>query len=83
MSDQRGKVLRSLRRIAIFVGNFTLEAALAVGKDGEIGESEIKGAVESLVKKSLVGVRTSSQGTLCRLLDTTRCFGETRSKRRA
>jgi predicted ATPase/DNA-binding winged helix-turn-helix (wHTH) protein len=63
-----------LRRIAIFNGHFTLEAALAVGKEGEIGQPEIEGAIESLFNKSLVVVRTSSRGTLYRLLDTTRCY---------
>jgi predicted ATPase/DNA-binding winged helix-turn-helix (wHTH) protein len=63
-----------LRRVAIFIGHFTLEAALAVGEEGEIGRSEIEGAVENLVNKSLMGVRTSSRGALYRLLDTTRCY---------
>src|SRR6266404_5327234 len=63
-----------LRRIAIFIGNFTLEAALAVGKEGEIGQFEIEGAVENLVNKSLIGVWTSSRGPCYRLLDTTRAY---------
>jgi predicted ATPase/DNA-binding winged helix-turn-helix (wHTH) protein len=63
-----------LRRVAIFIGHFTLEAALAVGKEGGIGQSEIEGAVGNLVNKSLMAVRTSSRGTLYRLLDTTRCY---------
>src|SRR6202521_3461735 len=73
--DHLSEVERAvLRRVAIFLGHFTLEAALAVGKDEEIGQSEIEGAVENLVNKSLMGVRTSSRGTLYRLLDTTRCY---------
>jgi predicted ATPase/DNA-binding winged helix-turn-helix (wHTH) protein len=63
-----------LRRVAIFIGHFTLEAALAVGKEGEIGQPEIEGAVENLVNKSLMGVRAGSRGKLYRLLDTTRCY---------
>jgi predicted ATPase/DNA-binding winged helix-turn-helix (wHTH) protein len=63
-----------LRRIAIIVGSFTLEAALVVGKDVKTGESEVEGAVENLVNKSLLGFQTSSRGTLYRLLDTTRCY---------
>jgi predicted ATPase/DNA-binding winged helix-turn-helix (wHTH) protein len=63
-----------LRRLAIFVGHFTLGAAIAVGKEGKIGQLEIEGAVENLVSKSLMEVRTSSRGTLYRLLDTTRCY---------
>jgi predicted ATPase/DNA-binding winged helix-turn-helix (wHTH) protein len=73
--DHLSEVERAvLRRVAIFIGHFTLEAALAVGKDEEIGQSEMEGAVENLVNKSLMGVRTSSRGTLYRLLDTTRCY---------
>lgn len=63
-----------LRRVAIFIGHFRLEAALAVGQDEKIGQSEIEGAVENLVNKSLIGVRASSRGTLYRLLDTTRSY---------
>jgi predicted ATPase/DNA-binding winged helix-turn-helix (wHTH) protein len=63
-----------LRRVAIFIGHFTLEAALAVGKEEDIVQSEIEGAVENLVNKSLMAVRTSSRGTVYRLLDTTRWY---------
>jgi predicted ATPase/DNA-binding winged helix-turn-helix (wHTH) protein len=63
-----------LRRVAIFIGHFRLEAALAVGQDEKIGRSEIESAVENLVNKSLIGVRASSRGTLYRLLDTTRSY---------
>ena len=63
-----------LRRVAIFIGHFRLEAALAVGQDEKINQSEIEGAVENLVNKSLIGVRTNSRGTLYRLLDTTRSY---------
>jgi predicted ATPase/DNA-binding winged helix-turn-helix (wHTH) protein len=63
-----------LRRLAIFIGHFTLEAALAVGKERDIGQFEIEKAVENLASKSLIGVRTSSRGALYRLLDTTRCY---------
>jgi predicted ATPase len=63
-----------LRRVAIFVGHFTLEAALAVAEEGGIDQSEIEGAVENLVNKSLVIVRPSYWGMLYRLLDTTRSY---------
>jgi predicted ATPase/DNA-binding winged helix-turn-helix (wHTH) protein len=63
-----------LRRVAIFIGYFRLEAALAVGQDEKIGRPEIEGVVENLVNKSLIEVRTSSRGTLYRLLDTTRSY---------
>jgi predicted ATPase/DNA-binding winged helix-turn-helix (wHTH) protein len=62
------------RRVGIFIGHFTLEAALAVGKEGEIDQSEIERAVDSLVKKSFIEVRGSARGLLYRLLDTTRSY---------
>jgi len=63
-----------LRRVAIFVGKFTPEAALAVAEEAGIDESEIAGALRNLVDKSLIGVWSSSQGPCYRLLDTTRAY---------
>src|SRR3984885_6850644 len=59
-----------LRRVAIFIGPFTREAALAVGEQGGIERSEIEGAVETLVNKSLIVAWPSTRGMLYRLLDT-------------
>ena len=73
--DQLSEVERVLlRRVAIFVGHFTLEAALAVAEEVGIDESEIAGALGNLVNKSLIGVWTSSWGPCYRLLDTTRAY---------
>jgi predicted ATPase/DNA-binding winged helix-turn-helix (wHTH) protein len=63
-----------LRRVAIFVGPFTLEAALAAGEEGGTDQSEIEGAVENLVNKSLIVARRGHRGMLYRLLDTTRSY---------
>jgi predicted ATPase/DNA-binding winged helix-turn-helix (wHTH) protein len=63
-----------LRRLAIFVGHFTLEAAIAVAEEEEIENSEIVETFGNLVNKSLVGVWTSSRGPSYRLLDTTRSY---------
>src|SRR5712691_7860660 len=63
-----------LRRVAIFVGHFTLEAALAVAEEVGIDDSEISDALGNLVNKSLIGVWTSSRGPCYRLLDTTRAY---------
>jgi predicted ATPase/DNA-binding winged helix-turn-helix (wHTH) protein len=63
-----------LRRVAIFAGHFTLEAALAVAAEEGMGESAVADAVGSLVEKSLIGVRIDSRGTFYRLLDTTRSY---------
>jgi predicted ATPase/DNA-binding winged helix-turn-helix (wHTH) protein len=63
-----------LRRVAIFIGHFRLEAALAVAEEAGIDESEITGALGNLVNKSLIEVWTSSRGPCYRLLDTTRAY---------
>jgi predicted ATPase/DNA-binding winged helix-turn-helix (wHTH) protein len=63
-----------LRRVAIFVGQFTLEAAIAVAEEAGTDESEIAGALGNLVDKSLIGFWTSPQGPCYRLLDTTRAY---------
>src|SRR5882757_3808324 len=63
-----------LRRVAIFIGHFSLEAACAVAEQGGIYPSEIEGAVENLVDKSLIVAWPSHRGMLYRLLDTTRSY---------
>ncbi len=63
-----------LRRVAIFIGHFSLEAAFAVAEQGGIDRSEIEGAVENLVNKSLIVAWPSHRGMLYRLLDTTRSY---------
>jgi len=63
-----------LRRVAIFAGHFTLQAVFAVTEEEGIDKSEVAGALESLVNKSLVGAWTSSRQPYYRLLDTTRTY---------
>lgn len=63
-----------LRRVAIFIGHFSLEAACAVAEQGGIDRTEIEGAVESLVNKSLIVAWPSYRRMLYRLLDTTRSY---------
>jgi predicted ATPase len=63
-----------LRRVAIFIGHFSLEAACAVAGQGGIDRSEIEGAVENLVNKSLIVAWPSYRRMLYRLLDTTRSY---------
>jgi predicted ATPase/DNA-binding winged helix-turn-helix (wHTH) protein len=63
-----------LRRVAIFVGHFTLKAALTVAGQEGTDQSDVTDAVGSLVEKSLIGVRIDSQGASYRLLDTTRSY---------
>src|SRR5712675_1736280 len=63
-----------LRRVAIFIGHFRLEAALAVAGEVGIDGSEISVALGNLVNKSLIGVWTGPRGPCYRLLDTTRAY---------
>ncbi len=63
-----------LRRIALLIGDFSLEAALAVAKEEDTSQSEVEGAIDSLVKKSLVEVRISFRRKVYRLLEITRCY---------
>jgi predicted ATPase/DNA-binding winged helix-turn-helix (wHTH) protein len=63
-----------LRRVALLTGDFSVEAALAVTKEEDTGQSEIASAMSNLVRKSLIEVRTNSRGTVYRLLETTRCY---------
>jgi predicted ATPase/DNA-binding winged helix-turn-helix (wHTH) protein len=63
-----------LRRVAIFIGHFALEAALAVAAEREISRTDAADAVRTLVDKSLIAARTGSRETLYRLLDTTRSY---------
>jgi predicted ATPase/DNA-binding winged helix-turn-helix (wHTH) protein len=63
-----------LRRLAVFVGHFTLDAALEVATSAALDKSTVLGAVDSLVAKSIVA--TSPLGAMMRyrLLDTTRAY---------
>src|ERR1700676_4356118 len=64
-----------LRRLAVFVGTFTLEAARSVVAGDGIDEAQVVLAIVNLVAKSLL----SSDGAVApmryRLLDTTRTYG--------
>lgn len=63
-----------LRRLAVFVGQFTIEAALAVVPSPTIDESHVFGAIDSLVAKSMVATRPAGAMMRNRLLDTTRAY---------
>jgi predicted ATPase/DNA-binding winged helix-turn-helix (wHTH) protein len=63
-----------LRRVAILVGWFALEAALAVAEEQGVGQSDIVNAIGGLVDKSLIGSATDHWGISYRLLDTTRTY---------
>jgi predicted ATPase/DNA-binding winged helix-turn-helix (wHTH) protein len=63
-----------LRMLAVFVGHFTLDAALEVVTNATLDKSSVLGAIDSLVAKSIVA--TSPLGAMMRyrLLDTTRAY---------
>jgi predicted ATPase/DNA-binding winged helix-turn-helix (wHTH) protein len=63
-----------LRRLSVFVGIFTLEAAKFVGCGNEDDCAEVVDALASLVAKSLVSADAAGPITRYRLLDTTRAY---------
>ena len=63
-----------LRRLAVFVGHFTLDAALAVVTSATVDRELVFGAIDSLVAKSMVATRPIGAMMRYRLLDTTRAY---------
>src|SRR6201991_2171101 len=63
-----------LRRIAPFVGHFTLEGARYVAGELGAGAGEIFDAIAGLVEKSLMATRIDETQAQYRLLDTTRAY---------
>jgi predicted ATPase len=63
-----------LRRLAVFVGHFTLDASLAIVTGPGVDQSQALGAIESLVRKSMIATRPIGAMMRYRLLDTTRTY---------
>jgi predicted ATPase/DNA-binding winged helix-turn-helix (wHTH) protein len=63
-----------LRRLALFVGDFTLEAARVVAADGDIDEAHVVNVIAGLVEKSLISSDIDAVPARYRLLDTTRAY---------
>ncbi|NEU95257.1 ATP-binding protein [Bradyrhizobium uaiense] len=63
-----------LRRLAVFVGDFTLEAAQAITVSVTADQSLVFDAIESLVSKSMVVARSIGGSMRYRLLATTRSY---------
>ncbi len=63
-----------LRRLAVFVGHFTMEAALAVVTSATVDEALVFAAIDSLIAKSMVATRPMGAMMRYRLLDTTRAY---------
>jgi len=63
-----------LRRVAVFQGDFTIDAATAVASDDHIDAAYVFEGVANLATKSLISTDISSDLTHYRLLDTTRAY---------
>lgn len=62
-----------LRRLAVFVGEFTFEGASAVASDAETANADVTETLANLIAKSLVAV-AHGRVARYRLLDTTRAY---------
>jgi predicted ATPase/class 3 adenylate cyclase len=65
-----------LRRLAVFAGGWTLEAADAVGAGGDLSKMDVLGLLANLVDKSLITL--GAEGERYRLLDTVRQYAQER-----
>jgi predicted ATPase/DNA-binding winged helix-turn-helix (wHTH) protein len=63
-----------LRRLAIFVAGFTLDAAIHVVRDANLDASKVMEGIANLVAKSLVVVSGSLSSRRWRLLETIRAY---------
>ncbi len=66
------------RRLAIFIGGSTLEAAMLVCADAEFNEARLSEALEELVAKSLVVEDASGGARRYRMLESTRAYAQSR-----
>jgi predicted ATPase len=62
------------RRIAIFVGQFTLEDAQRIAAESDSGRSKFADAIAGLFEKSLLATRVYRGQPQYRLLNTTRAY---------
>ena len=67
---------RTLQRVAVFVGGFTLSGAVAVCAADGLDEFEMLDLLDSLVRKSLVHVERSDIEVRYAMLETIRQFAE-------
>src|SRR5262249_7048885 len=73
LSDNAQKLFR---RLAIFVGGCTLEAAMHVCADDEFNEARLSEALDELVLKSLVIKETFDGRSRYRMLEITRAYAQ-------
>jgi predicted ATPase/DNA-binding winged helix-turn-helix (wHTH) protein len=62
------------RRLSVFAGPFSLEAAMAVCEDSQAHQAEVVDGLSSLVAKSLIRTATDTFSSRYRMLDTTRAY---------
>jgi predicted ATPase/DNA-binding winged helix-turn-helix (wHTH) protein len=63
-----------LRRLAIFQGDFTMNAGVAVAIDGQTTTADAFDGIANLIAKSLIATDISGNISYCRLLDTARAY---------
>lgn len=63
-----------LRRLAVFLGGFSLESACAVVAEGALAKSDVEDALLTLAEKSLIAPFPHTVAVAYRLLDTARAF---------
>ena len=71
LSEQEKRVLR---RLSVFLGDFTLQVACSVASAPGDDDAEAIDAIESLIAKSLISLSVVDRSTYYRLLDTTRVY---------
>lgn len=70
---------RTLRALSVFVGSFTLDAAMAVAADPRAASGGTEASLDQLITKSLISATTTSDGAMqLRLLETTRLYAYAR-----
>jgi predicted ATPase/DNA-binding winged helix-turn-helix (wHTH) protein len=68
-----------LRRLSVFVGEFSLDAATIIAAGSHVTSSEVVDCVAALVAKSLISSEVNADSHCYRLLDTTRAYARAKS----
>ncbi len=72
-----------LRRLSVFAGSFSLEAAENIAGDGDLARHDVAQFLSNLVDKSLVSADVAHDQVRFRLLDTTREYASERLREAA
>ena len=67
-----------LRRLSVFAGGWTLDAAEDIGSTADIAAADVADLLSNLVEKSLVIARDGANGIRYHLLETVRQYGSAR-----